>query len=506
MTALLAALPVFLVVVAMTLLHWRAASAGLLGLTAALLLAVGAFGLGETTHGELGPALAVSGAFAEAGFAAATILWIVFPALCIFEAQQRSGAFDVLRRGLSLLSSDPRVLALVVAWFFALFMEGAAGFGTPVALAAPILVGLGFTPVRAVTLALIGHAAGVSFGAVGTPVLPQITATGLSGAQLAAPTALLHALLGWILVTFLVRLAGETPATARHLQLAALAAGLFFAPSLVLASFVGPELPTLGGALIGGAAFAVLVHRGAARAGHDASTSKAEIHEPRAVELARAALPYIVLIALLLLTRLLPAARESLDGVAWSWTLLGSFSGRVTPLTHPGTLLLLAFLAGGLLQGRSAAELGAAARGALGKLGAVVVALVAMLALSRLMVHAGMIQALASAAARAGDAWPLLAPLVGVLGTFVTGSATASNILFAEFQEATATALAQPVAPLQAGQSFGAAVGNIVCPHNVIAGGATVGLVGREGEVLRATAPACAVYALAGGATLWLWL
>jgi len=130
---------------------------------------------------------------------------------------------------------------------------------------------------------------------------------------------------------------------------------------------------------------------------------------------------------------------------------------------------------------------------------------VAMLALSRLMVHAGMIETLALAAAAAlGGAWPLVAPLVGVLGTFVTGSATASNILFTDFQEATARELRLPVLPLVGGQGFGAAVGNIICPHNIIAGGATVGIAGKEGEVLRGTAPACVVYAGLGGVVLYL--
>lgn len=497
--ALLAALPIALVVGAMTALRWRAGSAGLLGLAATLLLALTAFGLGVRTHPAHGPALAIAGALAEAVFSALTILWIVFPALCLFELQARSGAFEVLRRALERLSPDRRVQALLVAWFFALFMEGAAGFGTPVALAAPILVGLGFLPARAVALVLVGHAAGVSFGAVGTPVLPQLAATGLQGATLAVPPALLHALLGWILVVCLLRLADDAHLARRDLELGALAALLFFGPSLLLARHVGPELPTLGGALVGGAAFALLVRRPP----RDGTTPAG----PPAREVARAALPYLILLALVLATRLVAPVREALAPLAWGWRLLGGdFHGTVAPLTHPGTLLLVSFALGGLLQGRGPGELAGAARAALSKLGPVVVALVAMLALSRLMVHAGMIQTLARAAATTGAAWPLLAPLVGVLGTFVTGSATASNILFAGFQEATAGALALPVAPMQGAQSFGAAVGNVVCPHNVIAGGATVGLVGREGEVLRATAPACALYALAGGALLLAWL
>jgi lactate permease len=134
------------------------------------------------------------------------------------------------------------------------------------------------------------------------------------------------------------------------------------------------------------------------------------------------------------------------------------------------------------------------------KLAPVTVALVAMLGLSRLMVYAGMVDALASAAAlAAGAAWPLFAPFVGLLGTFVTGSATASNILFTDFQLATAERLELSVLALLGAQGFGAAVGNIVCPHNIIAAGATVNLTGKEGEVLRRTLGVALLYALLGG-------
>lgn len=168
-------------------------------------------------------------------------------------------------------------------------------------------------------------------------------------------------------------------------------------------------------------------------------------------------------------------------------------------------MLMFGFLAGRLLQGRRSREIGGAAWRAAGRLPRVVIALAAMLAFARLMVHAGMIEALAGAAAGTfGAAWPSVAPLVGVLGTFVTGSATASNILLTDLQAETAQTLGLSVLWLAAAQSFGAAVGNIVCPHNIAAGAAAVGLVGREGEVLRHTITACALYTSAGGALVYL--
>lgn len=168
---------------------------------------------------------------------------------------------------------------------------------------------------------------------------------------------------------------------------------------------------------------------------------------------------------------------------------------------------MLGFLIAALARGSSAPVILESMRHALLMLSGVVLALVLMLGLARVMLHAGLIDTLAEAAASgAGGAWPFLAPFIGVLGSFVTGSATASNILFTDFQYATATALGMAALPLIAAQGFGAAVGNMVCPHNVIAGCATVGLKDREGEILARTLIACLVYAACGGAlALWVY-
>jgi lactate permease len=176
------------------------------------------------------------------------------------------------------------------------------------------------------------------------------------------------------------------------------------------------------------------------------------------------------------------------------------------PLYHPGTMLFLGLVAGAGLQGAKRSELKAAMAESMARLLPVVIALVAMLSLSQIMVHAGMIASLSTWAAQmSGGLWPLLCPLVGVLGTFVTGSATASNILFTDFQQTVARNLGLPVLSMVGAQGFGAAVGNIICPHNIIAGGATVGLIGQEGSILSRTVVGCLVYSTLGGlAAMWL--
>jgi lactate permease len=500
MQPLLALAPIALILALMLGLHWSAARAGIAGLALTLIVALLVFDYGAGEQGR-----AVGGALLEAAFTAATILWIIFPALAIHELQQHTGRLGVIQRAIERLSPDPRIKAILIGWFLALFLEGAAGFGTPIALTAPLLVSVGFSPVQALTIALVGHAAGVSFGAVGTPVLPQVAATDLSGEAIAAGTGQLHALLGWLLLVLLVRVATRASREAGGPAgpiwgEAALAAASFLVPFWALAHFVGPELPTLGGALIGAVLFAALLHL---RRGRDAAKGMEAV---RAADLLRAGLPYLVLLGLILLTRLIEPLRGMLEEVAIEWSLWGEFEGRMAPFYHPGTMLLAGFLLGGLAQGAGGKELALAAGRAARRLAPVVVALLAMLGLARLMVHAGMIETLAAAAAAGGlgPFWPLLAPWVGVLGTFVTGSATASNILFTDFQAETARQLDLPLLNLVSAQGFGAAVGNIVCPHNVVAGAATVGVVGREGAVLRRTALACILYATAGGTLVWL--
>jgi len=488
MAALLAAAPLAVILVGMAVLRRSAAVAGAAGMLVTLLLWLTVF---EPTR-DIGRSevRVLSGALLEAVHSTATILWIILPALAIFEFQRRAGAIERIRDTLAALTDERRLQTLLIAWFFGLFMEGAAGFGTPVALAAPLLVGLGYPPVRAVILALLGHAAGVSFGAVGTPVLAQVELAGLDAGALATRTAVLHAIAGPILLLIMVRLAGDVALKRMEIVWTGLAALCFFVPSVTLATLAGPELPTLGGAMIGATAFVVLLqrHRSGPR--------------PALRRLLRDLLPYLIILLLVLATRLIPPVQQLLSGLSLTWTFDEIFRGAFQPLYHPGTMLFLGLFAGALII-RRGPLVSTAIAAALRRLLPVALALFIMLALSRLMVHSGMIAELASAASAAGLAWPLISPLIGVLGTFITGSATASNILFTELQLSTAASVALPPLAIAAAQGFGAAIGNVIAPHNIIAGSATVGLVGREGDILARTMLPCAIYAGIGGGVVF---
>lgn len=487
----LAAAPLLVVLGLMIGLRWRAGPAGLIGLLLAAIVAVTAFKLGREGATGHGAVATLGGAGLEAAFTTATILWIVFPALVLYELQARSGQLQVIRGAIARLSDNPRTQVLFVAWFFSLFMEGASGFGAPVALAAPFLVMLGQSPVRAVVLALLGHAAGVSFGALGTPVLAQTAILPINVEAITQQTALLNLAVGWILLAALVWLADDKPPTPGDLGRGAFAGLCFYTPYAALAAFAGPELPSLGGGALGLLAFAAVARRRTAARG-----------EHTGAEVLRAAAPYVVVVALVLLTRGFIPLRDLLQGVELSWRVGGDFHGAILPLYHTGTLLLAAVLLGAALQRRSREDLAAAGGAALRRLSIVALALFVMLCLSRVMVHGGLVAQLGASAAAAGFLWPLLAPALGALGSFVTGSATASNILLTPFQAAAAADLNLPADRMAAAQGFGASLGNTISPHNVIAGTAAVGLKGRDAEVLRWTTPVCAAGVATAGVLL----
>lgn len=499
----LAATPFVLLVVLMAGCRWPAARAAGAGLAVSLALAwawFDGFGAGDKRWESL------AGALAEALFGAVTIAAIVLAALCIHHLQDQGPALGRLRTAVAEISPDPRIKAILVGWFFALFLEGAAGFGTPVALAAPLLVAFGFRAVDAVALALLGHAIGVSFGAVGTPVLTQATLTGIEATDIARVTGLLHGALGMLMLSFFALLTmkvappPEAPADASgHIWGWFLFAGVaFLVPYGMFAYWLGPELPTMGAALVGAAVFIAALMASRRRSPNLAPASET-MRADGTMPIALAAAPYLVLAAAVAITRSITPLKSLLQSYTWEWSLFDEFGGTIQPLYHPSSLLFFAFLAGGLIQRTPWRSFAAAARGAATQVAPAALALVLTLGMSRIMVHGGITAALAiSASALVGGLWPLMAPYIGALGTFTTGSATASNILLTDFQEETALRLGVSTVDIVGVQCFGAAVGNVVAPHNIIAGGATVSLSGREGEVLRKTAVPGLCYTGAG--------
>ncbi len=493
------------------------------------------------------PAVHVAAAAIEGLFVAASILWIVFGAILLLRTVEGTGALDAIRAGFTLITPDRRIQAIIVAWLFGAFMEGAAGFGTPAAVCAPLLVALGFPPMAAVVLALIANSSPVSFGAVGTPVLIGIGQGLLQGGELAPLAAaavgdrpydlflqavgiraitidlLAGSFLPLLICVVLTRFFGAERSWRRGLEVwpFALLAGFgFTVPALAVAILLGPEFPTMFGALAGlalavsAARFGFLMPRrtwdfGGGEGGGEGAAQVVEPSKPMNLRLAWA--PYLLVGLLLVITRLRELPVQGwLTGVRLEWpSILGTpIDAAVAPLHLPGTVFLIVALITVVLHRAGRDVLGRALGGAAQRVAVTAVALGTAVPMVRIFINSDVnASGLASmpvelarvAAAGLGSVWPLAAPVVGALGSFISGSATFSNMMFALLQADVAQMAGWPVETVLAAQMLGADAGNMICVVNVVAAASVVQLLGREGAIIRYTLPAAAVYLLLSG-------
>lgn len=467
---------------------------------------------------------------------AINILFIVLGALAVLFTLRESGAIAVINRGFTSISPDKRIQAIIVAWLFGSFIEGAAGFGTPAALAAPLLLSLGFPALAAVMVALIANTTSVSFGAVGTPTLigvgsslnlPEIqnsiAEAGMTYEtfiqQTGTWTALLHLIPGvfvpLIMSAMLTRFFGAKKSVRQGLAIwpYALFAGLSFViPYVLVARFLGPEFPSIIGGLAG-----MLILIPATKAGFlvpkekwdfpDRSTWKSSWMgairveadtKPKRISLPKAWLPYALIGLLLIATRVrfLPF-QQWLTSVSLSAeNLLGTqVVTEWEPLFNPGIFpFMFIALVSILLFGMNIKQVRIAWAESLQRVRGPAIALFFAVPMIRLMMQSGnnpgdlISMPLAMAqfiAGQTGAGWPMVSPFVGALGTFMAGSNAVSNMLFSLFQYAVAEQTGISRIIVVSLQNMGGGIGNMIGVHNIIAACATVGLVGAEGELLK---------------------
>ena len=479
-----------------------------------------------------------------------TVLWIVFGAILMLNTLKHTGAISAIRGGFTNISPDRRIQAIIIAWCFGAFIEGASGFGTPAAIAAPLLVAIGFPALAAVLLGMMIQSTPVSFGAVGTPILVGInkgldsqaigqtlSAGGSSWEvylqQVTTNVALIHATVGTLMpvlmVMMLTRFFGRHRSWTEGLSILpfAIFAGLAFTvPYALTGMLLGPEFPSLIGGLVG---LALVVT--AARAGFLVPKTswdfapeqewpaewlgslKLDLKEAagRPMSLLLAWLPYVALAFLLVASRVSPEFKASLLSVSLVFTdLLGEkgVSASIEPLYLPGGLLVLCALLATLIQARALAPLGRAVSESSRTLIGAGFVLIFTVPMVRIFINSGVNGAdLASmpvttanfAAGLVGEFFPALSATIGALGAFIAGSNTVSNMMFSQFQFEVAQTLGVSTAAMLALQAVGAAAGNMIAIHNVVAASATVGLLGREGATLRKTALPTLYYLLATG-------
>lgn len=484
---------------------------------------------------------------------AATLLYIVFGAILMLNTLTESGAVGVMRSAFSMVTVDRRIQAIIVAWMFGAFIEGASGFGTPAAVAAPLLVVLGFPAAAAVLCALIIQSTPVSFGVVGTPVLLGIGSgldhplihSMLGSADMQASEfiaylykisghiGILHALIGTfiplIMIMMLTRYFGEKRSFRDALPAApfAIFAGLVFTiPYALIAIYIGPEFPSLLSALVGlpvvviAARKGFLIPPGSWDFPPPARWEKFWIgvgvknSEPRAknMSIIAAWLPYLIVALLLLVTRIWIPLKNLLNspalGISFGQILGVPVSASVHPLYLPGTMFVLAVLSALFIQKIELRDFTEAVSRSFKTVAGAAFALGFAVPMVRIFINSGinasgyesMPMLLARGTADlAQGAWPFFAPLIGALGAFIAGSNTISNMMFSFFQHQVAAEIGVSGTFVVALQAVGGAAGNMICVHNVVAACATVGLLGVEGLLIRKVLPPLGYYLLAAG-------
>lgn len=539
--ALLAFIPIAIIFILMVGFRWGATKAMPVAFFAALLLALFVW---KTPLNWL-----LASSINGIGIAL-QILLIVFGALAVLFTLRESGAIEAINVGFTKISPDRRVQAIIIAWFFGSFIEGSAGFGTPAALAAPLLLSLGFPALAAVMVSLIANSTSVSFGAVGTPtligvgqsintpeILQQIADAGMQYNefiyQVGVWTALQHALpaifIPLILVMMMTRFFGEKRSVRDGLAIwpYAIFAGLaFVVPYVLVAVFLGPEFPSLIGALIG-LGIVLLTTRagflvpkepwdfpdkstweknwmGSITMNTDQAKSK--------ISLFKAWLPYMLIALLLVLTRVrfLPFGGwiRSIMTVQYSDLLGTSISNTFNILYIPGVVpfVLVALLCIPIYR-MNKKQVSLAWKETFKRIKGPTIALLFAVPMVRIMMQSGngsdynsMPLAMAEAMTNLfRGAWPLVDSFVGALGSFMAGSNTVSNMLFSVFQYSIAEQLELSRIIMVALTNIGGAIGNMICVHNIIAATATVGLVGVEGILIKRNLIPMAIYGLVVG-------
>ncbi len=477
------------------------------------------------------------------------ILFIIFAAILLLNTLKRSGAVAAIRAGFTTISPDRRIQVVIITWLFGSFIEGASGFGTPAAITAPLMVALGFPAMAAVMLGMMVQSTPVTFGAVGTPIIvgarggldspdvaAQLSAAGLDMTEylriVTTDVVIVHAIVGTIMPLFMVvmmtRFFGANRSWSEGLSIApfALLGGVAFTvPYTLTGIFLGPEFPSMLGALVGLAIVTTAARNGVLVPNdtwdfpaRDTWPSdwigrfEAHIDAPDTnMSALRAWSPYLLVAVLLVLTRLpqLPLG-EWLRSVVFRWNdIFGTqVSAATTPLYLPAAMLCVAAVATVFIHGMRGSQfraaLGESTRTLLGA-GFVLVFTVPMVRIyinsdvNALGISSMPIAMADWVSVNVGAVWPFFAPIIGALGAFIAGSNTVSNLMFALFQHGVATALGMSAAFIVALQAVGAAAGNMIAIHNVVAASATVGLLGQEGATLRRTVLPTIYYLTAAG-------
>jgi lactate permease len=485
-TWLLAFLPVLVVLILMLGLRWGGSKAGAVSWFAAVVIAVVFFGAGFNL-------LAYSQV--KAILLSLDVLYIIWTALLLFHIADEAGAVRMIGQALPRLTGDRTMQGLLLGWLFASFLQGMGGFGVPV-------VGLGFSPVKAVIMACIGHGWAVNFGSLATSFQTLMAVTGLPGELLAPESSLLLGISSFACGGVVAFVAGGWRGLRHTLPAVFLLSAVMGITQHLLVTNGLWTLGATGGAMAGLVVGVLLTRLPVYR--HARAEDGLEGQTPTKLlgfkQLALAFSAYIVLVVLAFALNLIQPINTALNSVSFNlhFPQLETALGWVTPAEagrkivlfgHPGAMLLYASIIAYLIYARAGYLKPGALGRILGKVGRGAVnsslGIIAMVGMAVIMSHSGMTNLLAQGLSQSfGAAYPVISPFIGALGAFLTGSNNNSNVLFAGLQMRTAQLLGLSVSLTLASQTAGGSLGSVMAPAKVIVGCSTVGLGDNEGVVM----------------------
>ncbi len=459
------------------------------------------------------------GTSALEGFASALwpIILVILAAIFTYNLSLKTGAMDVIKRMLTSLSADRRVLILLIGWCFGGFMEGMAGFGTAVAIPASMLVGLGMNPIPACLVCMLANAFPTAFGSVGIPTLTLSNVTGLDPVPLAY-TTVVQMFPFMILVPFLMVIVGGGGLKAlKGMVGITLVSGITFViPQLIVAKFIGPELAVIVGCVFS-LAFTILMARIRKNkpipAEYDMRGNQDEQTEPlNAKSTVVAGLPFILIFVLLLLTsKLVPPINSALAQFSTSVKISTAADAGMTSfswINTPGVWIFLSAIIGGIVQKASGKVLWETFVATLKQMAKTIITIMSVMAVAKIMTYCGMIADMATFfVSITGHFYPFVAPIIAALGAFITGSGTSTEVLLGALQSSAAQQIGASQFWLAAANSTGAGIGKILSPQCIATATAAVGLVGQDSKLLSGIVKwallelviACLIVGLLGG-------
>ena len=497
MTLILAIVPVLLLIVLMAFFKMPGDRSSVISLIVTMLIALFGF------HFAIDD-LACSFLYGALK-AVSPILIIIVMAIFSYNVLLKTRKMEIIKQQFTSISTDKSIQVLLLTWGFGGLLEAMAGFGTAVAIPAAILISLGFKPVFSAVVSLIANSVATAFGAIGTPVLVLAKETSLDVQNLSTNVVLQLSVLMFLIPLVLLFLTDpKLKSLPKNLFLALLVGGVSLTSQYMAARYMGAESPAIIGSIL---SIIVIVIYGELTAPKEERARKNPL---RTKDILNAWSIYLLILLLIILTSpLFPGLRHTLEN---NWVTRislpvgdSTLNYTISWLTHAGVLLFIGTFIGGLIQGAGVKEMFTVLWHTVKQLKKTFITVICLVGLSTIMDTAGMIAVIATALATAtGSLYPLFAPVIGCLGTFITGSDTSSNILFGKLQASVAGHINVSPDWLSAANTVGATGGKIISPQSIAIATSASNQQGKEGEILKAAIPYALAYVVITGVIVFI--